>query len=104
MDFSTYIQFFIALAIVLALIAVFAWLARRFGLGGGYVPRRGQARRLSVVEATAVDAKRRLVLVRRDDTEHLVLLGGASDILVERDIPAPEADTPPVAEVRRVDA
>ena len=104
MDFSTYIQFFIALAIVLALIALFAWLARRVGLGGGYVPRRGQARRLSVVEATAVDAKRRLVLVRRDETEHLVLLGGASDIVIERDIPAPEADAPAVADVRRVDA
>ena len=43
--------------------------------------------------ATAVDAKRRLVLVRRDDVEHLILLGPASDLVVERGIamPAEEA-------------
>ena len=104
MDFATYIQFFIALALVLALVALFAWGARRMGLGGGYVPRRGQARRLNVVEATVVDAKRRLVLVRRDQTEHLVLVGGATDIVIERDIPATKSQTPEIADVRRVDA
>jgi hypothetical protein len=33
-----------------------------------------------------VDARRRLVLVRRDDVEHLILIGGPTDVVVERDI------------------
>jgi flagellar protein FliO/FliZ len=41
-----------------------------------------------VVEIASVDAKRKLVLVRRDATEHLVLLGPTSDLIVERAIGA----------------
>jgi hypothetical protein len=33
-----------------------------------------------------VDSHRRLVLVRRDDVEHLLLIGGPTDVVVERDI------------------
>ncbi|MGX8013998.1 hypothetical protein ACVDG8_036060 [Mesorhizobium sp. ORM8.1] len=42
--------------------------------------------RLAVMDATAVDSHRRLVLVRRDDIEHLILIGGPTDVVVERDI------------------
>jgi hypothetical protein len=38
------------------------------------------------MDATAVDSHRRLVLVRRDDIEHLILIGGPTDVVVERDI------------------
>jgi len=41
-----------------------------------------------------VDAKRKLVLLRRDDTEHLILLGPNSDTLVEAGIDAPPGDQP----------
>ncbi|HEV7368018.1 flagellar biosynthetic protein FliO [Arenibaculum sp.] len=87
MDYSTYIQFALALAFVLGLIALLALLLRRLGFGGPALSR-GRQRRLSVVEVAAVDAKRRLVLVRRDDTEHLILLGPGDDTVVERGIPA----------------
>lgn len=39
--------------------------------------------RLAVLETTAIDQRRRLVLIRRDDTEHLLLIGGPSDLVVE---------------------
>ncbi len=39
----------------------------------------------------ALDSRRRLVLVRRDRTEHLVLLGTNADIVVERGMTAAEA-------------
>ena len=42
--------------------------------------------RLAVVDATAIDSARRLVLVRCDGTEHLLLIGGANDLVVERSI------------------
>lgn len=47
---------------------------------------RNRKTRLAVMDATAVDSHRRLVLVRRDDIEHLLLIGGPTDVVVERDI------------------
>jgi flagellar protein FliO/FliZ len=44
----------------------------------------GRQRRLAIVEVLPLDAKRRLVLLRRDGAEHLVLLGLGGDIVVER--------------------
>ena len=43
-------------------------------------------KRLSVQEMCAVDAKRRLVIVKRDGVEHLLLLGVNSELLIESDI------------------
>jgi flagellar protein FliO/FliZ len=72
-----------ALALVVALIGLCAWLARRFGLGGRLVTTGGK-RRLSIIEVLPLDAKRRLVLLRRDEVEHLILLGQQSDTVIER--------------------
>jgi flagellar protein FliO/FliZ len=90
MSIDLYLRFLFALAGIVALIVVLAFLARRFGLVRGLAGG-GTARRLAVVEVTAVDAKRRLVLLRRDDTEHLVLLGPDSAIVVESGIAAPRS-------------
>ncbi|KPH08197.1 flagellar biosynthesis protein FliO [Rhizobium acidisoli] len=69
---------------------------------------RNRQPRLQVLDAAAVDARRRLVLVRRDDVEHLIMIGGPSDIVIEsRILPAaagqPEtADRPQPVEQRPV--
>jgi hypothetical protein len=42
--------------------------------------------RLAVIDAAAVDGRRRLVLVRRDNIEHLLMIGGPSDVVVETNI------------------
>jgi flagellar protein FliO/FliZ len=84
MDYTTYLRFLAALAFVLVLIWLATWAVRRLGLVRAF-PKAG-ARRLSVVEVAPVDAKRKLVLLRRDEIEHLVLLGPASDVIVERAI------------------
>jgi flagellar biogenesis protein FliO len=81
------VRFFIAFIVVLALIAVTAWLVRRFAanrLGGGGA--RGRQPRLAVIEAANVDARRRLLLIRRDNMEHLLMIGGPTDIVVEPNI------------------
>ncbi|HSK38433.1 MAG TPA: flagellar biosynthetic protein FliO [Arenibaculum sp.] len=88
MEIETYVQFGLALVFVLALIGLLGLMLRRLGYGGPALSR-GRQRRLSVVEVAAVDAKRRLVLVRRDDVEHLLLLGTGDDIVVERGIGRP---------------
>jgi flagellar protein FliO/FliZ len=85
-DFSTYFRFLIALIFVLALIGVLAWAARRYGFLRGTVRPRNGERRLQVVEIAPVDSKRRLLLLRRDGTEHLVLLGPTTDVVIESGI------------------
>ncbi len=94
MEYENYLRFALALVLVIGLIGLAAWAGRRFGIGG-QARSRGRARRLTVVEATGLDAKHRLVLVRRDATEHLLLLGPAGDVVVESGI---AADDEPAAE------
>lgn len=95
MEIDVYLRFLLALGFVLALIAVLAWAARRFGLMGKLTPTQGKSRRLSIVEVMALDARHKLVLLRRDDTEHLVLMGPSANLLVEERIPEPVSAEPP---------
>jgi hypothetical protein len=81
------VTFVIAFIVVLALIAGAAWLVRRFaGDRLGVNANRGRMPRLAVIDAAAVDGRRRLVLVRRDNVEHLLMIGGPTDIVVEHNI------------------
>lgn len=92
------ITFIVAFIVVLALIGVAAWLVRRFaGSRIGANTQRGRMPRLAVIDAAAVDGRRRLVLVRRDNVEHLLMIGGPTDIVVEPNIvrAAPSRDQLP---------
>jgi hypothetical protein len=81
------VRFFVAFIVVFALIGLVAWLVRRFGSGAlGSTGSRGRAPRLAVIEAGAVDGRRKLVLIRRDNIEHLIMIGGPTDIVVEANI------------------
>src|SRR5262245_54453642 len=81
------VKFVLAFVVVLALIIAATWLIRRFGATRlGASAARGRQPRLAVIDAASVDARRRLVLIRRDNVEHLVLIGGPSDIVVEQNI------------------
>lgn len=78
----------VALGLVLALIMLTVWLMRRFGSGGiaSGATGRNRQQRLSVLDSAPVDARRRLVLIRRDNLEHLLLIGGPTDVVVESNI------------------
>lgn len=81
------IRFFLAFLIVLGLIGATAWAVRRFGSGRlGGVGARGRQPRLAVIDHATVDARRRLILVRRDNIEHLIMIGGPTDVVVESTI------------------
>ena len=69
-----------ALAVILILLAV--WRAISPRMSG----RRGQ--RLGISEYHEIDKSRRLVLIRRDNVEHLIMIGGPEDLLVESGITA----------------
>ena len=54
--------------------------------GGGSVFGNRAERRLDVVEQSSVDGRRRLVLIRRDHVEHLIMTGGPVDVVIETNI------------------
>ncbi|PYE27194.1 flagellar biosynthesis protein FliO [Rhizobium sp. PP-CC-3A-592] len=67
---------------LLALVAVLWFMRNRASspfIRGG----KNRQPRLAVLDAAAVDTRRRLVLVRRDDVEHLIMIGGPTDIVIE---------------------
>lgn len=88
MEFLPFLKYILGLIFVLGLIAGAAYVARHFGM----VPRASQKssseRRLEITEVLSVDAKRRLILIKRDEQEHLVLLGPERDLLIEQNIGA----------------
>jgi hypothetical protein len=103
-------RFFIAFLVVLALIGLTAWLVRRFGANRLGSASRGRQPRLAVIDAATVDGRRRLVLIRRDNIEHLLMIGGPTDLVVEpnivravsaRDVPRDQARAAPVGEPTR---
>ena len=85
MDFDLYLRFALALVLVLGLIALLAWLLRRFGMG----VKMGKGRRLGIAEMQMLGPRHKLMLIRRDDVEHLVIVGPAGETVVETGIKAP---------------
>lgn len=91
LDPIDYLQFFLALAFVLGLIGLGSLLLRRYGPGGLVTSRLrpGQKRRLKLIESLVLDPRRRVILVQRDDVEHLLLLGPQGEVVVEQGITPP---------------
>lgn len=85
LELPTAVTFAIAFVVVLVLIGVLAWAVRRFGATRLEAARSRQPR-LAVVDSAAVDGRRKLVIVRRDNIEHLLMIGGPTDVLVEANI------------------
>jgi hypothetical protein len=85
-ELPTPVNFVIAFVVVLVLIGAATWLVRRFGATRLDAAGRSRQPRLAVVDATAIDSRRKLVIIRRDNTEHLLMIGGPTDVVVETNI------------------
>ena len=85
------LQVIFALAVTLSLLGLAAYAARRWGPPGLIVNRSSGERRLKVVETLTLDPNRRLVLVRLDQEERLLLLGEGR-LLETRGAPAAGQD------------
>jgi hypothetical protein len=84
---SDALKIFFMLVVVLALIGLIAWALRRFAASRVSTSSgRGRVPRLAVIDAAKVDTRRLLVLVRRDNVEHLLMIGGPTDFVVEANI------------------
>jgi flagellar protein FliO/FliZ len=80
------VQWLLALALVLGMVVVVGWLLRRFA--GGKLRSKNQGNRarqprLGIVDIYDMDRQRQLILLRRDNVEHLVMIGGPNDVVVE---------------------
>lgn len=96
---GTIVTSVLALGIVLVLIVLGLWALKLLTRGTNVVGR-GRNRRLSVIDHMQVDAKRQLLIIRRDNVEHLILTGGPQDVIVETGIPV---ERPPVPNRRVVE-
>jgi len=111
---NPWLKFTFIFLLVLALIPTSIWLFRRLAgerLGLGSAGGRGRQVRLAVIEDVEITGRRRLILIRRDNVEHLLMIGGPTDVVVEPNIvraaqreaspparqPAPAAAEPPRA-------
>jgi flagellar biogenesis protein FliO len=83
----------LALGIVLVLIVLGLWALKLLTRSTPVVGR-GRNRRLAVIDHMQVDAKRQLLIVRRDNVEHLILTGGPQDVVVESGIPVERPPMP----------
>jgi hypothetical protein len=87
-------MFWLSVLLLLAVAAAVGYWGWRYwttgdpgiALAGWFGPR--PEPRLSVSEQASVDSRRRLVLVRRDDVEHLIMTGGPVDVVIETNIRA----------------
>ncbi len=80
------LKFVAAFALVMGLMLGLAWVMKRAGLGGkSFLP--GGKRRLAIVEQLPLDHRRRLMIIRRDDRDHLIIVGPDGHLVVESNIP-----------------
>ncbi|MEG6509259.1 flagellar biosynthetic protein FliO [Methyloligella sp. 2.7D] len=90
MDTSNLILAIALFLFIIALIALLAWGFKAFFSSSNAGPSflRSREKRLGVSETYNIDGKRRLMLVRRDDKEHLLMIGGPVDVIIETEIEA----------------
>jgi len=91
MDVVDFAQYFAALAVVLGLLGLFAlagtqgWFTKFVNsLATKGLERTKRERRLRVTESLVLDPRRRVVIVKIDEEEHVLLLGAGTEIVLDR--------------------
>lgn len=86
MNFLDLFRAIFGLAITLGIIGLAAWAARRYApeFLARFQGQQGQQRRMKVVETLVLDPSRRLVLIRVDEEERLILLGEGRELIEPR--------------------
>lgn len=82
---NTILNAVFALGIVLVLILFGLWVMKFF-LSASSNMTRGRNRRLTVVESVQIDARHKVTILRRDNVEHVIMTGGAQDVVLETGI------------------
>ncbi|MCF6326067.1 MAG: flagellar biosynthetic protein FliO [Devosiaceae bacterium] len=77
----------LALIIVIALIFFGVWILKLIFKASVTIAG-GRKRRLAMVDSLAIDNKRNIILIRRDNVEHLIMVSNTGELLIEGSIPA----------------
>lgn len=98
MDLIDVARYLGALLLVLSLLGFAALAARRYGIPG--VTSGTAVRRIAVVETLMIGPRHKIFLLRRDDREHLILVGPQGASVVESGIPmaTPECAPAPIGD------
>lgn len=96
---TTLVTSVLALVAVLALAVLGLWLLK-LTMKGTSTLGRGRNRRLGVVEQLQIDARRQVLIIRRDDVEHVIMTGGGQDLVVETGIPVVRTHAAPASAPR----
>lgn len=85
------VRLLLALAFVVGLMGGLALLMKKLGLAeNAHIQNKNGKKRLKIVETLALDSRRRVAIIQRDDKQHLVLLGLNGDTVIETNIDSPE--------------
>lgn len=84
MELAEYGRFFLSLAFIIGLIFVCAWVAKKLGLDKKLRGVTAATGRLQVADTLYLDPKRKLVLVRADAREYVILLHGDRATVVDK--------------------
>lgn len=94
MELESLIRVLISFGVVVALMFVVAWFAKKMGLEKRFGVSDSARGRLKIIDQLYLDPRQRLLLMQRDDTCHLLLLGVDKATLLE----SFPADSAPAAE------
>lgn len=90
MEQLNYLRYLLAFAIVMGLICLMGWAGKKFGWAQlGIKMASPQNKRLQVISMQSIDTRNRLVLIRRDNTEHLLAVGPEQITVIETNITPP---------------
>ena len=87
METHDILRFVSALILVVSLMGILWIILKRLNISGGIILPQGKKRRLMIVETLPLDMKHKAILLRRDATDHLVILGPNGETVVESSIP-----------------
>jgi flagellar protein FliO/FliZ len=90
MNSYDYLRFGAALIFVLSLMGGLSYAVKRFNLGQGAILSPTK-KRLRIVEILPLDGRRKAILIKRDETEHLVIFSASGETVIETNITAPIA-------------
>lgn len=79
----SWLRFAFASFTVITLLVLLAWGMKFATTRGWLSPNVGRNKRMRLISGLSIDARRRVVLIQKDDKEYTLLVGGSSDLLID---------------------
>ncbi len=90
MDLMNYLQFAVALLIVLALMGLLTLALKRLNLAQSGL--NGKSNRIKIIEQRMIDSRHKVAIIRCDDKDHLVIVGQNGNTIIKTDIDKAKED------------